>query len=213
MTTTTFENIGTTDAEDYRYGTTTGYGIPEVPDAEDLDHDAEDGYEADTDAQDDDQAGAGSDTGAGASARAKNAAKANRAQVRRTAQKTLEVHAATATTRALAAAVLGCADDVVEIATAVITAPRASGTALADLGDLADAVRTNQLQAGILAASLERSRLKAVWALLHALGAVASAALPNADMKAALATANAVGELSDEHNASLEAAAELIKRS
>lgn len=145
--------------------------------------------------------------------KAKNQAKANRAVIRRAAAKTIEILDAADGTRALAATLLGCSADPVDLATAIMTAPRASGTAVADLDEISVAIKDAPWEAGVIATALERSRQKDVWALLYALDAVGTPAPPQAVAKAGLAVVKAVASLTDESKNELAAAGELIKRS
>lgn len=161
---------------------------------------------------DEDQDTAGENTASG-EAKAKNQAKANRAVIRRAAAKTIEVLDAADGTRTLAATLLGCSADPVDLATAIMTAPRASGTAVADLDEISVAIKDAPWEAGVIATALERGRQKDVWSLLYALDAVGTPTPPQAVAKAGLSLVKAVASLSDESKNELAAAGELIKRS
>jgi hypothetical protein len=174
----------------------------EMPDLDDVDeNDAEE-----------EQDSAGENTASGET-KAKNQAKANRAVIRRAAAKTIEVLDAAEGTRTLAGTLLGCSADPVDLATAIMTAPRASGTAVADLEEISVAIKDAPWEAGVIATALERGRQKDVWALLYALDAVGTPAPPQAVAKAGLAVVKAIASLTDESKNELAAAGELIKRS
>lgn len=173
------------------------------------DQDVDTDSDADTD---EDQGGAEETAGSGES-KARNQAKANRAVIRKTAAKAIEVNAAPESTRVLAGTLLGCSSDPVDLATAIMTAPRASGTAVADLDEISVAIKDAPWEAGVIATALERGRQKDVWALLHTLDAVGTPTPPQAVAKAGLALVKAIASLSDESKRDLADAGELIKRS
>lgn len=137
----------------------------------------------------------------------------NRAQFRRVAQKALDVHAATETARTLAASVLGCPSTPADLAAYIMTAPRQSTSPLADIAQVAEEIAKNPLMAGIIPASWEMPRVRAVWAVLHGLGAVTTASAPASSAKAAGLILPAVAGFSEEDQTELAHAAELLKRS
>lgn len=137
----------------------------------------------------------------------------NRNQFRRVAQKALEVDAASDTARTLAASVLGCASAPAELTAYIMTAPRQSTSPLADIAQVAEEIVNNPLLAGITPASWESPRLRAVWAVLHGLGAVNSPSAPASSAKAASAVLTAVAGFAEDDKTELASAAELLKRS
>ncbi|QOD05914.1 hypothetical protein [Pseudarthrobacter sp. BIM B-2242] len=167
--------------------------------------------QAGNDAEED--AGSAEENAATGESKARNQAKANRAVIRKTAAKAIEVNAAPESTRVLAATLLGCSADPVDLATAIMSAPRASGTAVADLDEISVAIKDAPWEAGVTATALERGRQKDVWALLHTLDAVGTPTPPQAVAKAGLALVKAIASLSDESKRDLADAGELIKRS
>lgn len=182
----------------------------EQPAVDDLEIDLEGSEDQD---EADDQDG-GEDTAQSAGNKAKNQAKANRALIRRAAAKTVEVIDAGEETRKLAAILLGCSADPADLAASIMTAPRASGSVLSDLDEIAEALAgEDSWEAGIIAASLERGAQKDLWTLLYALDAVGAPTAPVAAPKAGRAIVKAVESLSEESRAGLSAAGELIKRS
>lgn len=137
----------------------------------------------------------------------------NRNQFRRVAQKALEVDAASGTARTLAASVLNCAPATADLTAYIMTAPRQSTSPLADIAQVAEEIVENPLLAGITPASWESPRLRAVWAVLHGLGAVNSPSAPASSAKAASAVLTAVAGFKEDDKAELASAADLLKRS
>lgn len=167
--------------------------------------------DTDLDAVDDDgtdEAGEGSGAG-----KAKASAKPARSLFRRVAAKTIEVQEATGTVRALAAAQLGSSDDVIELVTSIMAAGRMSTSPLGDIETIQHAIKNEPWSVGITATALGRARLKAIWTLLHTLGAVGTPTPPASDAKAGMAVAKAVNDLSEDNQLELIASAELLKRS
>ncbi|MCC3299453.1 hypothetical protein [Arthrobacter caoxuetaonis] len=199
---------------------TNGYGFNPAPldELPELDENYTDGAAEETAEADLEIDGLDADTaetaenGAG---RARTAAKpaSPKASFRRVAAKALEVNEASATTRAVAAVLTGSTEDVADLTAAIMTAPRGAAAALADLDEVIDALATRPWEAGVIAASMDRTRLKAVWGLLHALEAVDTPAPPARADKAGLGVVRAANELGDEQKAELVTAAELLKRS
>lgn len=150
--------------------------------------------------------------GAGAS-KAKTSAKPSRSLFRRVAVKTIEVQDATESVRALAAAQIGSSDDVVELVTSIMAAGRTSTSPLGDIEAIQDAIKNEPWTVGITATALGRARLKAIWALLHTLGAVGTPTPPASDAKAGMAVATAVNGLTEDNKLELIASGELLKRS
>jgi hypothetical protein len=152
------------------------------------------------------------DAGAG-SGKAKASTKPSRGLFRRVAAKTIEVQGATDTVRALAAAQLGSSDEVIELVTSIMAAGRMSTSPLGDIETIQHAIKNEPWSVGITATALGRVRLKAIWTLLHTLGAVGTPTPPASDAKAGMAVAKAVNDLSEDNQLELIASAELLKRS
>lgn len=165
-----------------------------------------DELEADLDSADEASEGAGAGKG-------KAAAKPSRSLFRRVAAKTIEVQEATGTVRALAAAQVGGADDVVELVASIMSATRGSASPLTDIETIQDGIVSEPWGVGITATSMGRVRLKAIWTLLHTMGIVGTPAPPASDAKAGLAVVKAVNDLTDDHKLELLASGELLKRS
>lgn len=111
--------------------------------------------------------------------------------VRAAATKTLDVEAADANDRRMAAAILGCEDDTVDLATAIQTTLKNPLRALDD-GESVEQVE-GAVDRVVEAGSLERERLRNVWQMLNLLDKV-PAEMPAADIKAA---AEAAGKIDD----------------
>lgn len=152
-----------------------------------------------------------SDTDTGKARTAKPAS--SKGAYRRVAAKALEVWEANDSTRVLAAALTGSSEDVADLTAAIMTAPRGSAAALTDLEEVLEALESAPWEAGVIASALDRSRLKAVWAVLHALEAVDTAAPPARADKASLGVVRAANNLRPEQKAELGTAAALLKRS
>ncbi|MBG0738700.1 hypothetical protein IV500_04600 [Paeniglutamicibacter antarcticus] len=152
------------------------------------------------------------DAGTGAG-KAKASAKPSRGLYRRVASKTIEVQEASPTVRSLAAAQLGSSDEVIELVTSIMVAGRASTSPLGDIETIQHAIKNDPWSVGITATALGRTRLKSIWSLLHALGAVGTPTPPASDVKAGIAVAKAVNDLSGDNRLELIASAELLKRS
>lgn len=177
---------------------TTGYEAADATDVDDLDPlltgGEEDPIEDDevTDADDDSD----DDTEPGPSGVEHVAARpkpgANRALIRRVANKASELAEAPNARLDKLARLLGCTTDLADLTFAVMTAPRAAMAPVADLNAIAEA---DAFSAGIVATALGRNRLKAVWALIRDLGADLPEAIPPSDAKAAMALAPAVHHL------------------
>lgn len=90
---------------------------------------------------------------------------------------------------AVAAAISGIEPDPDAIAVAVLTGKVEASSAVTDLADIQAA---DPDEAGVITAMLGRGRLKALWTLLHAVGAVDAVEAPSSDVKAALAAARAI---------------------
>lgn len=173
-------------------------------------HKDHDEVDADLDAAEDDADDATEGT---PGTKAKTAAKPSRSLFRRVAAKTLEVQNSSATVQALAASLLGSSEDVVELTTSIMAAPRLTGSPLGDIETISEACREDPFEAAITAGALGRARLKGVWSLLHTIGSVGTPTAPPADAKAALAVVKAVNKLTDNQQQDLAAAGELLKRS
>lgn len=140
---------------------------------------------------------------------AKVATGIDRALVRRTAAKASELFDATDGQLKVLAHLLGANADPIDLTVAVITAPRNSTRAAADLFEVADA---DPMEAGLVVATLPKERSKALWSLLVALGEVKGTP-PASDIKAALAIAKAAKKLSPAAAELLRSAVALGKRS
>lgn len=134
----------------------------------------------------------------------------SRAATRRIASKAVEVSKADGAVVAVAAQLLGTSEDVVDVTVAINHADRSVSRPVADLSSIVEA---DPMEAGIIAATLERSRLRAVWNLLAALGVHNGSALNEADAKAALRVAKAVIDISSDQRALLDDAVALLRRS
>lgn len=176
-----------------------------------LDGDQDVDPDADLDSAEDDAAEDTVDGGTGSKTKA--AAKPSRTLFRRVANKTLEVQSASDTVRALAASLLGSSEDVVELTTAIMSAPRLTGSPLGDIDTISEACKEDPFEAAITAGALGRPRLKGVWSLLHTIGSVGTPTAPPADAKAALAVVKAVNKLTESQQQDLATAGELLKRS
>ncbi|QOT19210.1 hypothetical protein [Paenarthrobacter sp. YJN-5] len=174
--------------------------------------DAELNGDLEADEPDTDLDGIDDESGAGNS-KAKASAKPSRGLFRRVAAKTIEVQGASDTVRALAAAQLGCSDEVIDLTTSIMAAGRMSTSPLGDIEAIQDAIKQDPFSVGITATALGRARLKVIWTLLHTLGTVGTPTPPASDVKAGMAVAKAVNDLSEDNQFELIAAAELLKRS
>ena len=162
------------------------------------------------DSSEDDADDSGDSTGG---AKAKAAAKPSRGLFRRVAVKTIEVQDATDTVRALAAAQLGSSEDVVELVASIMAAGRVANSPLADIQAITDGIKDDPWGVAVTATSMGRTRLKALWTLLHTLGVVGTPVPPASDAKAGVAAVKAVHTLTDDHQLDLLASGELLKRS
>lgn len=173
------------------------YQADDTDGVEDLDallpHDLEDveDPEDDPDADDVDEPGEADSTHVGP-ARAKSSAGANRALIRRVANKASDLAEAPNARLETLAKLLGASTDLADLTFAVMTAPRAAMAPVADLNAIAEA---DAFSAGIVAAALGRNRLKSVWTLVRDLGAELAETVPASDAKAAMALAPAVHHL------------------
>ena len=177
--------------------------------SEDGDAAAQSGGDGAIDSHDDDhgdEGAAADDAGDGDTGRAE---RRERNLVRRVAAKAEQVAFAPSSQTALLASLLGCADSVSSLTTAVISGVGRRLSPIADVTALRD---SEPLQAGIAAAAMDRDRLKALWRVLQQLGAVGGGRLPASDPKAALAVAEAAVALSEEQIAELDAVASLGSR-
>lgn len=185
------------------------------PMAEDTDYEA-----GETDTSAETETGYSDDSDADTDTRSENASgstgpkssKPSKATYRRTAAKAIQVVEADKGVRTLAAAVLGGSDDAAELTATIMTAPRGAASALDAIQKMIEAHAEDPTEAVFLALEMEKD-IKAVWTLMHSLGAVASPTPPAAFAKAARAFVKALGDLNDDQVLDLAAAAELIKRS
>lgn len=166
------------------------------------------------DADDEDEDGSGDQsTGAGTRSTGSAAAKPNRGYIRKVAAKALEVETSTDTVKSLAAALLGCGEDTVELTVAIMASGRSAVQPLADIAEVLTALEDEPWSAGIVAAALDAGRQKAVWAVLQARGTAGSTPLPKALAKAAKLIVKAINDLDSSDRSGLTAAGELLKRS
>ncbi|MGW8431302.1 hypothetical protein ACWGJ9_09260 [Curtobacterium citreum] len=118
----------------------------------------------------------------------RNAAK-DRALVRKTVAKVLEVQAAERDLVNVAASILGVnPDNTADLTVAIVTANSRDLQVVTDLKTILDA---DALEAGVTATGLGRARLRAVWKLLAGLGGV-TGEMPSSDAKAAIALVKAL---------------------
>lgn len=118
----------------------------------------------------------------------RNAAK-DRALVRKTVAKVLEVQASENDLVNVAASILGVnPDNTADLTVAIITANSRDLQVVTDLKTILDA---DALEAGVTATGLGRARLRAVWKLLAGLGGV-TGEMPSSDAKAAIALVKAL---------------------
>lgn len=151
----------------------------------------------------------GGDEGTSKSSKAKTSRKRtgpDRALIRRVATKSVELAEADRDDVALLATLLGAGTEQVDLTVAVMTAPRGATSALSDVKDLAGA---DGAERAVLAMTMGKPRMKALWAVLEHLDAV-NGSLPASDAKAALALAEV--ELGEAALARLDRVADLAKR-
>lgn len=139
---------------------------------------------------------------------ADRSARAERALIRKTLATAQTVRTISDRTRRLLAGVLGSkAGDLSTITYDLMVADSAKFAAISQLLEVAS---MDAMEAGVTAAAANRNDLKAMWALLEALGAV-EGAMPAVDVKAALAVAKAAVELEPADLGELERLSELLK--
>ena len=120
---------------------------------------------------------------------ARRAAAKERALVRRTAAKVLEVQSASPDLVAVAASIVGVnVENTVDLTVAIITA---NARDLQVVGDLKTILDADSLEAGVTATALGRVRLRGVWNLLAGLSGIAGP-MPSSDPKAAIAVVRAL---------------------
>lgn len=131
----------------------------------------------------------------------------DRGLIRRVAKKVVELQEADEQDVQLLASLLGSSsEDVTELTLAVMTSSRGDTAALADVKEIAEA---NEAERAVQALTMGKPRMKALWGVLAALGAV-NATMPASDAKAALALAGAT--IDDAVIARLDRVGELAKR-
>lgn len=174
----------------------------------DPDIDPEDALDGlDEDAESPEETGADQDSG---DARQSAAARGvTRAQVRRIAVKAQEVAEADDETRALTAHLVGSGTGLADLVTAIMCAPRSTSGAVTDFRTI---VESDMWDAGVKAHAMGRPRIRAVWALLVALG-VELPEVPQTVQKAAPELAKAIFAHAESVTDSLEAALTLAKKS
>lgn len=137
----------------------------------------------------------------------------SRAQVRRIAAKTVEVLDADEATRTVVSALVGSSTDAVELTSSIMVAPRTAKAPLNDIDELAQLIKDNeQFRAAISAGALAPAQRKAMWTALVAVNAT-TGTMPADTQKAVLELLKAITGLDADAQGTLEAAAELIKRS
>lgn len=135
----------------------------------------------------------------------------NRALIRRVAAKAAEVAEADQQTLGVAVSLLGCGTGLADVTTAIMTAPRAVTAPFADLLSIAEASGAEQ---GIIAMTMGRPRLRAIWSLLDDLGIPGfHSSIPPSDAKAALAVAAGANTVGEETRRSIEAVKALLRKS
>lgn len=133
--------------------------------------------------------------------------------MRRIAAKTVEVLDAEESTRAVVSALVGSSADAVELTSSIMVAPRTAKAPLTDIDELSALIKENEkFRAAINAGSLAPAQRKAMWTTLVAVGA-GTGNLPTDTQKAVLELLEAITDLDAGATATLEAAAELLKRS
>jgi hypothetical protein len=113
-----------------------------------------------------------------------------RALILRAARKTLEIHQTDALTKDLLSTILNTTKSADDLAYAAIIGGTKSIQPAADALEILDA---DALEAGIHAAALGRSRLRAVWQIFKELDVV-TGEVPASDAKAAIALVRAISE-------------------
>ena len=125
---------------------------------------------------------------------------------RRVVSKTLEVHSAAATIRDTASAILSVPNDTSEIVSAIFATKNLSSV----FNDIDKIANSDPMEAAVVAASLGRERMKAVWKILTVIGAANGAALHSSDAKAGLAIARAAVAVTAEQAVALADANDLL---
>lgn len=172
------------------------------------------GVESRDDEDDDDDDGAGAENASsGTRTATQGAAKPNRSYIRKVAAKALEVETSTDSVKSLAAALLGCAGDTVELTVAIMASSRTAVQPLTDITEVLTALEDEPWSAGIVAAAMDAGRQKAVWTVLQARGTAGNTPLPKALAKAATLIVKAINSLDSTDRSGLTAAGDLLKRS
>lgn len=193
-----------------------GYGATNAPfeaddgdDADETDETDPDEAEDDGDDEPGDEDPATGTTATGARRRAAGAGRTvSRGLLRRVAAKALALAAADEDDRAPLAVLLGTTTDPTEMTVAIFTTAR---TAAAPVGDLLSVADADPMEAGIAVLSMDKPRVRAMWALAESLG-VLSVAMPASDSKAALALAKAAQSISDTQRERLSLVADMARR-
>lgn len=143
----------------------------------------------------------------GASAKRKpKAGGISKAQVRKIVTKALEVEITSSDTRHLAASVLGISNDTTDLVAAIFANSKGASAVFDDINEIVEA---DLMEVAIIAASLGRERMKAVWKVLTILEA-ATSPLHASDAKAGLAIAKAVKSLNNEQTGALSDTSDLL---
>lgn len=140
------------------------------------------------------------------------AAGLSRTSVRRVAAKAQEIAELIAEAHPAvpaAATLLKCGESITDLTTAIMLAPRTAATALNDLVEISD---LEGVEAGIMAASLDKDRVRAVWALLGSISASFTENMPSNEMKAALALVRGISALTVDDQVNLARTADLLKK-
>lgn len=182
-----------------------------APDAADLGAAFEDNVDDgnDDDTADDDEPETHETSPASGSAKTAKRAGPDRALIRRVATKVIDVLNAPVDQRETLVSLLGAtSSEPVDLTLAIMTAGR---TAMAPVNDLLTVADTDPFEVGIVVMSMEKPRMKAMWALATQLGVI-DGTIPAVDAKAAMALAKASRDLTGDHRATLDAVVTLARR-
>lgn len=139
----------------------------------------------------------------------RRAATAESALIRRAVTKTIALAAAPPDRLRLVAQLVGMRKtEVSDLAVAVLVAEPAAFAPIAHLNEI---LAADEIEAGVVAASLTRDELKGVYGLLHAVGALNSATPAASDTKAALAAARAARAMTPDRIATVAAVGSLVQ--
>ena len=133
----------------------------------------------------------------------------DRGAIRRIAAKAQEIDETPKRIVEITASLLGSGTGLADLTTAIMAAPRGAAAPINDLNTVAEA---HPMEAAVIAAAMGRDRIKALWALLAALGAGPKGNIPAATPKAAIAVARSVFDLDEVAKGEIEAVATLLKK-